>query len=89
MTSIFWIGVMSIRTAIHKLWLISAVKAPTRMALNKIKEEIDRNDIESAKRDFEILRNQWLKFESEPEFGTKAEAMGTIMEKVSEEEKKK
>jgi hypothetical protein len=83
-TSAFWIGIMSIRIKLHELWLISAVKAPTQMALDRIKFEWDNNDLDSAKKDFELFRKQWLQFKSEN--GFRSNAMGKIMVKYSEHE---
>jgi hypothetical protein len=84
LTSILWIGIATMRIAVHELWLESAVKAPTGLALNHIKSKWDNHDTDSAKRYFEIFRKQWHAFGSEDGFMTNA--MGDIMLKYSEEE---
>jgi hypothetical protein len=76
-TSLGWHFVGSLRRGIEGLWLMSAIKAPGRMALDSIEADLEAGRLEIAKRKLAALRKQWSVFESEA--GFRGEAIGNIM----------
>jgi hypothetical protein len=84
-TSLFWSGwdaIHWIGVGKERLWLMSAVKAPGRMALDEIQDDLSSGRCESAKLKVEALKRQWAVFESE--VGFKGQAIGNIMEIFSQ-----
>ena len=75
-TSLCWHFVGSLRRGIEGLWLMSAVKAPGRMALDSIEADLQAGRLEIAKSKLAALRKQWSVFESEG--GFRGEAIGNI-----------
>ena len=69
------------RRSVEKLWLISAVKAPGRMALDEIVTELQRGDVASATTKLQILKSEWDRFEKEDELS--GVGIGNIMVEFS------
>ena len=80
-TSLFWILLCELRVARHSLWLRSAIKVPTRMALREINSDIQAKNMDLALQKLKILDNEWERFMSEDGFITKA--VGDILVKYS------
>lgn len=76
-TSAGWYVVTSIRRGAEALWLMSAVKAPGRMALDRIQQDFAAGRDEVAKAKLAALRRQWAVFEDEPAF--RGQAIGNIL----------
>ena len=76
-TSLGWYVVSGLRRGVEGLWLMSAVKAPGRMALGEIEADVQAGRLELAKAKIRALRRQWATFESE--HGFSGEAIGNIM----------
>lgn len=76
-TSLCWYFITGLQQGINDLWLMSAVKAPGRMALDEIQADLQAGQIEIAKDRLVVLRKQWATFESEG--GFKGQAIGNIM----------
>jgi hypothetical protein len=67
-----------VRTGTERLWLISAVKAPGRMALGEIQEDMNAGRYKLAKAEIDVLVEAWQKFDSGPDsFG--GPGIGDIM----------
>ena len=65
------------RHGVERLWLISSVKAPGRMALDEIYSDLTAGRCQAAKDKVQVLRSQWNIFEREDNF--RGEAIGNIM----------
>jgi hypothetical protein len=76
-TSICWSIATGMRFGVEKLWLISAVKAPGRMALDEIVTDLQRGDVAAATTKLQILRSEWDRFEKED--GPSGAGIGNIM----------
>jgi hypothetical protein len=79
--AITWIMVSvihSVRTGTEKLWLISAIKAPGRMALAEIQADMNAGHYDVAKGKIDILMNTWQRFYSEPD-SFRGSGIGDIM----------
>jgi len=76
-TSFCWYFATGLRRSVERLWLMSAVKAPGRMALGEIEADLlgGRSDVAKAK--IAALKKQWDVFESEEGFS--GQAIGNIM----------
>ncbi len=61
--------------------MISAVKAPGRMALDEIVTELQRGDVASATTKLQILKSEWDRFEKED--GLSGVGIGNIMVEFS------
>jgi hypothetical protein len=70
--------VHGIQTGAERLWLMSAVKAPGRMALGEIQADINARRYELAKAKIDILVDTWQRFDSEPPT-FRGPAIGDIM----------
>lgn len=64
-TSIVWYAAMRFGEALHAATLLSAVKAPGRMALEQIQQDLDSGNYDMAKAHLSILRESWKRFEAE------------------------
>lgn len=64
-TSACWYVIGSVRRGAEETWLRSAVKAPGRMALDTIHEDLKFGDHYMAIAHLRILRASWAKFEAE------------------------
>ena len=71
-------GVHGIQRSREKLWLISAVKAPGRMALQEIQADMNAGRCSLAKAKIDALVNTWHRFESEPD-SNRGRGIGDIM----------
>ena len=80
-TSLCWSIATGMRRSVEKLWLISAVKAPGRMALDEIVTELQRGDVASATTKLQILKSEWDRFEKED--GLSGVGIGNIMVEFS------
>jgi hypothetical protein len=76
-TSLCWSVVGGLLRGVEGLWLVSAVKAPGRMALDVIEDDIQSGRLELAKARIAALRRHWEAFERE--HGFRGEAIGNIM----------
>lgn len=76
-TSVCCYLVGSVLRGAQKLWLISAVKAPGRMALDAIDADLRAGRLETAKSKFAALRKHWSTFDRDPEF--EGQGIGDIM----------
>lgn len=79
-TSLCWYGASvanGVRRGIERVWLMSAVKAPGRMALDDIEADLTAGRFETAKAKIAALRQQWAVFDSEA--GFRGQAIGNIM----------
>ena len=68
--AITWITVSVIhglRTGVERLWLISAIKAPGRMALNEIQTDMNAGRYDVAKAKIDVLMTTWQRFDSGPD----------------------
>ena len=80
-TSLVWDVATGLRKGRDKLWLMSAVTVPGRMALDEIAAETERGDYAAAKGKLEILRNLWRQFDSDNSFSSAA--LGNVMVEFS------
>jgi hypothetical protein len=76
-TSLGWYVVTSLREALEATWLISAVKAPGRMALNAIQYDLAAGKYKSAAARLDLLQKSWARFEKED--GYVGMGLGNIM----------
>ena len=79
--AITWITVSVIhglRTGVERLWLISAIKAPGRMALTEIQTDMNAGRYDIAKAKIDVLVTTWQKFDSEPD-SFRGSGIGDIM----------
>ncbi|MEQ2010101.1 MAG: hypothetical protein ABMA26_25235 [Limisphaerales bacterium] len=68
--AITWITVSVIhglRTGVERLWLISAIKAPGRMALTEIQTDMNAGRYDVAKAKIDVLMTTWQRFDSGPD----------------------
>ena len=70
--------VHGVQRSIEKVWLISAVKAPGRMALQEIQADMNAGRCSLAKAKIDALVNTWHRFESEPD-SNRGLGIGDIM----------
>jgi hypothetical protein len=70
--------VHGVRTGIERLWLMSAVKAPGRMALGEIQADMNAGRYQLAKTKIDVLVDTWQRFEAEPP-AFRGAALGDIM----------
>jgi hypothetical protein len=70
--------VHGVKTGIERLWLMSAVKAPGRMALSEIQADMNAGRYELAKAKIDVLMDTWQRFDSEPP-SFRGPAIGDIM----------
>lgn len=59
--------VQGIRTGRDRLWLISAIKAPGRMALRDIQADMNAGRYALAKAKIDVFMNTWQRFDSGPD----------------------
>jgi hypothetical protein len=76
-TSLCWYVVSGLLRGVEGLWLMSAVKAPGRMALDEIEADLQAGRLDTAKTKIAVLRRQWALFEREA--GFRGQALGNIM----------
>lgn len=76
-TSLSWYVVGGLLRGVEELWLMSAVKALGRMALDVIEDDPQSGRLELAKAKIVALKRQWESFERE--HGFRGEAIGNIM----------
>jgi hypothetical protein len=68
--AITWITISVIhgaRTGAERLWLISAIKAPGRMALTEIQTDMNAGRYDVAKAKVDVLMTTWQRFDSGPD----------------------
>ena len=66
------------RARVERLWLISAIKAPGRMALSEIQADMNARRYDVAKAKIEVLISTWQRFDSGPDsFG--GSGIGDVM----------
>jgi hypothetical protein len=78
LTSACWYFAMQLRWGVSWLWLESTVKAPGRMALSSIHDDLAAGRNNAAQAKLEALQRQWEIFEREGRF--RGEGIGSIME---------
>ncbi len=70
--------VHGLRTGVERLWLVSAIKAPGRMALAEIQTDMNAGRYDVAKVKIDILMTAWQKFDSGPD-SFRGSGIGDIM----------
>lgn len=75
-TSQCWYIAMGMRVAYDQTWLISAVKAPGRVALEEIETDLRHGNIADASKKLQILKAEWKRFEESDGIGS---GIGNIM----------
>ena len=75
-------AIHGIRTGVERLWLVSAVKAPGRMALKDIQADMNAGQYRLAKAKIDIFMDTWQRFESGPD-SNRGPGIGDIMEAFS------
>jgi hypothetical protein len=66
--TLFIFGVMhGTETGSERLWLICAIKAPGRMALDEIQKDMNAGRYAPAKRKIDVLMDKWRRFDSGPD----------------------
>lgn len=66
---ITWIAVSvihGVRTRVERLWLVSAIKVPGRMALTEIQTDMSAGHYDVAKRKIDIMVSAWQQFDLGP-----------------------
>jgi hypothetical protein len=76
-TSALWHLGTGLRKSFEVTWLLSAVKAPGRMALYVVYNDLQAGNLELAKAHLEVLRESWARFEGEE--GYVGNGIGNIM----------
>jgi|WetSurMetagenome_2_1015567.scaffolds.fasta_scaffold809766_1 hypothetical protein len=76
-TSLCWYVVGGLLRGVEGLWLMSAIKAPGRMALDVIEADLQAGRLQVAKAKMAALRRHWEAFEREA--GFRGQAIGNIM----------
>lgn len=79
--AITWITVSvihGVRTGAERLWLISAIKVPGRMALGEIQADMNARRYDVAKAKIDFLMSRWQRFDSGPD-SFKGSGIGDIM----------
>lgn len=66
------------RSGVERLWLISAIKAPGRMALGEIQEDMHAGRYNVAKEKIDVFVTTWQRFSSGPD-SFRGEGIGDIM----------
>ena len=56
-----------VQTGVERFWLVSAVKAPGRMALTEIQEDMNAGRYQLAKAKIDVLKDTWQRFDSGPD----------------------
>lgn len=74
---LFSLGAIRVGHQRDEVWLISAVKAPGRMALDDIQAEMNAGNYDAAKLMIGAFKKQWTTFEQEQ--GFHGQAIGIIM----------
>jgi len=67
-----------VRTGVERLWLISAIKAPGRMALSEIQTDMNAGRYVLAKAKIDAFINTWQRFDSGPD-SFRGSGIGDIM----------
>ena len=67
-----------VRTGVERLWLISAIKAPGRMALGEIQTDMNAERYALAKAKIDALMSTWQRFNSGPD-SFRGSGIGDIM----------
>jgi hypothetical protein len=75
----------AVKINVERLWFISAVKAPGRMAFDEIHNDFAQGRDATAKAKLELFRTEWARFNLETNFH--GEAIGSIMIKFGELER--
>jgi hypothetical protein len=67
-TSLCWYVITELRRGVEELWLMSAVKAPGRMALGEVEADLRAGHFEVGNAKIAALKKQWAVFENEAGF---------------------
>ena len=67
-----------VRTRTDRLWMVSAMKAPGRMALSDIQADLNAGRCETAKKKIDALLGTWQRFSSGPD-SCRGAGIGDIM----------
>jgi hypothetical protein len=70
--------VHGVQTGTERLWLISAVKAPGRMAIEDIQADMAAERYQLAKAKIDLLADTWHRFDSGPD-SFRGSGIGDIM----------
>lgn len=74
-----------VRTRIERLWMISAIKVPGRMALTEIQADMNAGHYDVAKVKIDVLVSVWQRFDSGPD-SFSGPGIGNIMVEFSKHE---
>jgi hypothetical protein len=66
------------RTGTDRLWMVSAMKAPGRMAISDIQADLNAGRYDMAKKKVDALLSTWQRFSSEPN-SCRGAGIGDIM----------
>lgn len=80
-TSLGWYAGTSLRSSRDRMWLVSAVKVPGRMALDAIAEDMSHHRYIEAYRRIKLFRREWHAFDQDGGFN--GNAIGNIMVEFS------
>ncbi len=70
--------VHGVQTGTERLWFMSAVKAPGRMAISEIQLDMNAGRYEPAKAKIDVFMDTWQRFDAEPP-AFRGSAIGDIM----------
>ena len=70
--------IQSVHTGIDRLWLMSAVKAPGKMAIEDIQKDMNEGRYDLAKTKLQIFKETWQRFNNEPPLNS-GRGIGDIM----------
>jgi hypothetical protein len=70
--------IQSVRTGVERLWLISAVKVPGRMAIEDIQKDMNEGRYDIAKAKLQIFMDTWQRFDRGPDSNS-GRGIGDIM----------
>jgi hypothetical protein len=59
--------IQSVRTGVERLWLISAVKVPGKMAIEDIQKDMNEGRYDIAKAKLQIFKDTWQRFNKGPD----------------------
>ena len=79
--AITWVAVSiihGVRIGAERLWLVSAIKAPGRMALGEIQADMNAERYALAKAKIDALMSTWQRFDSGPD-SFRGSGIGDIM----------
>ena len=70
--------VQAIRINTERLWLVSAVKVPGKMAIEDIQKDMNEGEYDIAKAKLQIFKDTWQRFDSGPDSNS-GRGIGDVM----------